>query len=320
MSRVVLIHQNERREIDGLQLMQKCTLFKNRLALLAAPYTIHSAVTQDVFNQFVDSLEDKTLQITNTNFTGLSRLCDEFGNEDLAAKLSQFHQSPDFLDLSGIENIEVGRVISDAFLKIIQQLLLKIEAVNDHLSALEDQLKPVLLRSMDSLIIRQFPIEILSECKTQQFVLLWRGTRDGFRATTFHERCDGHSNTLIVIQDIGGYIFGGFTPIPWGGPPDWKADSSGRSFLFTLRNPAGTAPIKFPLCKPDRAIYSHPNYGPILGSNADIRVVDNCNMNANSYTNLGSSYTNRTGRGSKTVFTGASQFQVKEIDVFEIIQ
>jgi hypothetical protein len=320
MSRVILIHQNERREVDGLQLINKSTLFRNRLSLLAAPYTIHSAVTQDVFKQFIDSLEDKSFQITNTNFAGLSRLCDEFGNEDLAAKLSQFHQSSDFLDLSGIENVEICRVISDAFQKISQQVLKKIEAVNDNLPALISQITSELRLSMDSLILRQFPVEIFSEFKTKQFVLLWRGTRDGFQASIFHNRCDGHSNTLIVIQDIGGSIFGGFTPIPWGGPTGWKADSSGRSFLFTLRNPAGIAPMKFPLCQPDKAIGSIPSHGPIFASNNDICVFDSCNTNANSYTDLGGSYTNSTGRDSKTVFTGAHTFQVREIEVFEIIQ
>jgi hypothetical protein len=38
---------------------------------------------------------------------------------------------------------------------------------------------------------------------------------DAFRANQFHRRCDGHANTLTVILDTKGNIFGGFTPVEW---------------------------------------------------------------------------------------------------------
>jgi hypothetical protein len=55
--------------------------------------------------------------------------------------------------------------------------------------------------------------------------------------------------------------------------------------------------------------------GPHFG---DIAVRDNCNANTDSETSLGYSYTNDTGLDGKTVFTGSHDFQVKEIEVFEI--
>jgi hypothetical protein len=84
--------------------------------------------------------------------------------------------------------------------------------------------------------------------------LLWRGSRDGFTAGEFHRRCDGHANTLTLISDTDGNVFGGFTPVKWesrvyklGRGNPYKGDDSLRSFLFTLRNPRGVPPRKFAL-------------------------------------------------------------------------
>jgi hypothetical protein len=67
---------------------------------------------------------------------------------------------------------------------------------------------------LDSRIISDFP-EIFAEFREKHFNILWRGSRDGFKAREFHGRCDGHANTLTVILDTKGNIFGGFTPVKW---------------------------------------------------------------------------------------------------------
>jgi hypothetical protein len=69
----------------------------------------------------------------------------------------------------------------------------------------------------DSQIISEFP-ENFAEFQKKQISLLWRRRRDGFKAETFHWRCDGHANTLTVILDIHKKknIFGGFTRVKWG--------------------------------------------------------------------------------------------------------
>jgi hypothetical protein len=88
---------------------------------------------------------------------------------------------------------------------------------------------------------------IFEEFKVQKLTILWLGSRDGFKAEQFHRRCDGHPNTLTVILDTDGNMFGSFTPVVWesrqydpsvrgGNLP--KADPSLKSFLFTLKNPS----------------------------------------------------------------------------------
>jgi hypothetical protein len=151
----------------------------------------------------------------------------------------------------------------------------------------------------------------------KRFSLLWRGSRDDFRAADFHSRCDGHANTLTVILDTSGNVFGGFAPVEWDSSARPKADDSLRSFLFTLKNPHNIPARRFALKAGEkhRVIYCYYACGPCFG---DISVSDNCNANTDSYTFLGIAYTNDTGLNGKTVFTGSYNFQVKEIEVFEI--
>jgi hypothetical protein len=64
----------------------------------------------------------------------------------------------------------------------------------------------------DSQIISYLP-ELFEEFRLKRFVLLWRGSRDGLNSHAFHSRCDGHGNTVLLILDTNGNIFGGFTPV-----------------------------------------------------------------------------------------------------------
>jgi hypothetical protein len=171
-------------------------------------------------------------------------------------------------------------------------------------------------RQLESRAFWDFPA-IFDEFREKQFILLWRGSRDGFSADEFHSRCDGHPNTLTLILDTKRNIFGGFTPVEWESSKTEKskADPSLKSFIFTLKNPHYIPARRFPL-KPEnmhQAIDCDSNCGPCF---RDIYVDHNC-----SFSNTGSfgdRYTNDTGREAVTFFTGSPRFQVKEIEVFEI--
>jgi hypothetical protein len=168
----------------------------------------------------------------------------------------------------------------------------------------------------DSVIVSGFP-EIFAEFKEKKFTLLWRGSRDGFGAGEFHKRCDGHTNTLTVILDRRGNIFGGFTPVKWepSKKEKYKADPSLKSFIFTLKNPHNVPPRIFMLKaeKKDSAIICHSELGPDF---RDITVSDSCDQNLRSFTSRGINYTADTGLG--VFFTHSQYFRVKEIEVFEI--
>jgi hypothetical protein len=45
--------------------------------------------------------------------------------------------------------------------------------------------------------------------------LLYKGTRDGFKASKFHELCDNKGSTLTLIKSDQNKIFGGYTSVGW---------------------------------------------------------------------------------------------------------
>jgi hypothetical protein len=173
------------------------------------------------------------------------------------------------------------------------------------------------VKRLESTILDNIP-QILKEFDTKTWRLLYRGTRDGFGSSHFHSKCDRQSNTVTIILTTAGYIFGGFTPIAWDSSNTYKADNTGKSFLFSLKNPRNAEPKIFPLSNASCAIYCYPSYGPAFGSNCDIYVRDNCDQGKGSHTNLGGSYTNDTGIAGNQVFTGEQHYQVKEVEVFSI--
>jgi hypothetical protein len=172
-----------------------------------------------------------------------------------------------------------------------------------------------------SLIVTDFPA-LFGEFRGKRFALLWRGSRDGFGARDFHNRCDGHPNTLTLIQDTGGNIFGGFTPVKWdigGHASGYRADPSESSFLFTLKNPHNFPAKKFGLKSEEKnkAIDCRSSYGPCFGYDIWVSNQSNANRESDSLT-FGAHYVNDTGLKKSTFFTGSPYFTVKEIEVFEI--
>jgi hypothetical protein len=181
---------------------------------------------------------------------------------------------------------------------------------------------PTAIARPDSLIIDAIP-PILSEFREQRWQLLWRGSRDGFEPNNFQDRCVGHANTVTIILDKNGNIFGGFTPVPWELGEDFKEDESVRSFIFTLKNPHNFPPRKFPLKREKRfkAIGCHPQCCTTFG-NIDMRVREHCYYaGARNFTRHDTKWNQwayANDSGIEHVFTGDHFFVVKEIEVFEI--
>jgi hypothetical protein len=166
-----------------------------------------------------------------------------------------------------------------------------------------------------STILPTIPL-CLRDLQEKRWTLLYHGSRDGFGASNFHQKCDGKSNTLTVIETTKGFVFGGFTPVAWDSSNSYKPDSSQKSFLFTVKNPRGSEGRKFVMASTAEAIYCGSSYGPTFGGGHDIHVANGCNGNTSSYTSLGNAFTNDTGINGQQVFTGETNFTVKEIEVF----
>ena len=164
--------------------------------------------------------------------------------------------------------------------------------------------------------------------------LLYRGSRDGFLARTFHEKCNYKGETFSIIESTTGYIFGGYTKINWDNT-EWngkngkdncsRRDGDGDEFVFTLNNPHGFMPTKYNIkdAWKNHSICCDVNLGPIYGCN-DIRIEDNCDKNWNSfrfYDFEPGEYCFQYNNGkNRLTFTGEYRYKVKEIEVFQIIR
>jgi signal transduction histidine kinase len=59
---------------------------------------------------FLSALDGNAIKITDTNFTDLDQLCDEFGFTELATKLSEFRPSMDFQEAETEDVDARGRI------------------------------------------------------------------------------------------------------------------------------------------------------------------------------------------------------------------
>jgi hypothetical protein len=178
------------------------------------------------------------------------------------------------------------------------------------------------LPEIDSKIISSTP-KIFSVFGGKRLELLYRGSRDGFGAAAFHDRCDGHPNTVILISSTNACIFGAYTPVAWNSSGESLSDPSLQSFIFTIKNPHNLPPQIFKLKQGQNAIVGEAGYGAKFGDgrawNADLYVSNECRTSTNSYSHLGKAYVNDTGISGNQVLTGSQSFFVDEIEIFEVI-
>jgi hypothetical protein len=92
MAVVTLLHPEETFTIPILQVINKCCLFQSNPRLLISPYRVQSPVSLSIFREFISALEGNAIEITDTNWRELDRLCKEFNFDEFAAKLSKFSQ------------------------------------------------------------------------------------------------------------------------------------------------------------------------------------------------------------------------------------
>ena len=150
--------------------------------------------------------------------------------------------------------------------------------------------------------------------------LLYRASCDGWSARKFHSKCDGYSNTLVIVKTGKGFVFGGYSDQSWKGN-DGEYKSSMSSFLFSVKCYAGLKPTKMKVKSghKEKAVYASNNYGPCFG-NTDIEIGKNNDMRKG-FTEPNDAYDIPSG-ASKTFLTGKTgsdqRFHVIELEVFEV--
>ena len=155
-----------------------------------------------------------------------------------------------------------------------------------------------------------FDLRKLCDFEDQKWKLIYRASRDGFRAIDFHEKCDKIKNTLTIIKTNDSNIFGGFTPAPWSQKNEFESDDILVSYLFSLLN-KNNKPYLIYCNNKERAIKCNKDFGPCFGDD-DLVVINGSNLNKRSYLNIGQAYFNN----ELTIETNKEYFQSEEIEVY----
>eukprot|EP01105_Mastigella_eilhardi_P022118 TRINITY_DN5421_c0_g2_i1.p1 TRINITY_DN5421_c0_g2~~TRINITY_DN5421_c0_g2_i1.p1 ORF type:complete len:192 (-),score=34.26 TRINITY_DN5421_c0_g2_i1:186-689(-) len=109
-----------------------------------------------------------------------------------------------------------------------------------------------------------------------QWCLLWRGSKHGFAAEEFHDRCDGHTNTVTVVRNNHNYVLGGYTPLAWVSRTNWETGCGGRTLVFSLLRKGAPADT-FIRCTDHRhCIASNTSYGPCFHGCGSLVLCDEC--------------------------------------------
>ena len=86
------------------------------------------------------------------------------------------------------------------------------------------------------------------------------------------------------IKAKNGFYFSGYSSVDWDSSNSFK--NSPGSFLFSFNHQT----IMNIYQNHDNAICCYSNYGPSFGGGSDLHIADCCNVNTNSYSNLGCTY------------------------------
>ena len=149
---------------------------------------------------------------------------------------------------------------------------------------------------------------------------VYRGTRDGFGAASFHACCDGKARLLVLVREKEhGWLFGGFTAIGFetGGSTRYYADPS--AFLFTLVNSIGKPPERF-WARNEFSVCNRPTESVHFGDGADLTLCDNADTVPQSCSTMGYGYGAAPERGVR-LLTGARDhtgWLVSEVVAFTI--
>eukprot|EP00347_Sterkiella_histriomuscorum_P004904 403358644 len=111
----------------------------------------------------------------------------------------------------------------------------------------------------------------------KQYELLYQGSRDGFTAKAFHDKCDNKGPTVSFILSEFGQTFGGYSSILWQRNNKFAPDEN--AFIFQLSKKT----IHRQFQNKDKAIFNKSSFLCLFGSGSDIAIQNNCDIKNTSF-------------------------------------
>ena len=144
-----------------------------------------------------------------------------------------------------------------------------------------------------------------------KFNLLYRGSRDGFNASSFLKKCEKKGATVTLISTDAEKILGGYIEDEWGSSTH---SSKNNAFLFLL-NENEKYVFKDKTTMP--FFHTHNSFG-FAGS--ELSISDNCNQGLYSSCVFGIAYTIlEDDQDLKNPKKESFKFKAEEVEVFQVI-
>jgi regulator of replication initiation timing len=177
--------------------------------------------------------------------------------------------------------------------------------INDQIKLKEKILTDIITNINELDVINK---RLLRQNKRTVYTLIYKATRDGDKAQTFHTMCDSYNHTVVLIKTLKGRRFGGYTYEKWEGEDVNKVDN--RAFLFSIDKQK-----VYNVIRNDEAIGCYKLNGPDF-CGWQIVIQDNFLTNKQCYT--GEKEMNFRTDEDYELNGGEKYFGVQELEVFQV--
>lgn len=149
--------------------------------------------------------------------------------------------------------------------------------------------------------------------KNLKYQLIYKGTKDGDKSSTFHYKCDGIRSTLTLVKTKKGLRFGGYTSENWNQIGGYgKVDPNAFCFSFDLKKIYNSQ-------KNQLAILCSDSYGPYFkGTNTIFGIYNNFFTKGGwcDYTTFSFSF----GKFDKNfeITNGEQNFDIEDVEIFKV--
>lgn len=157
--------------------------------------------------------------------------------------------------------------------------------------------------------------------KPCHFRLLYKISRDGCSAPTFHQKCNGQGATVTVLYNTNNTVYGGYLSQSWHSNSAYINDPN--AFLFRLQYNGSSNPLKFPVSSATYAGYGNSNNGPSFGgSTLDMKTFTGTIYSSGDYFPLNGSvsfsggYYSLNGQTSNSITN--NNLKVTDLEVYQV--
>ena len=222
-------------------------------------------------------------------------------------------------------NLSIGKIV-ECLIEQINKMKKEIKENKEEIKEIKEKLdllfkERTLSETIDSKIIKKSEeLNLISDRikntellknKKIKYKLLYKGTRDGMNASSFHQKCNYIPNTVSIVQTTKGFKFGGYAEKAWENNTsgNWIIDDKAFVFSIDYMKIYNHNVGKY-------AILHNDNYGPTFEGCFYLRkdFTKNDTYDKNSSNNCFSGF-NR----DYELNDGEKYFSLSEIEVFQII-